>query len=281
MNLLVTIGTALLSWLAPGGTHVVKGLRYADHDRGTLDVYEPERATPGAPLVVFIYGGSWESGEKSMYRFVGKLLASRGFVTVIPDYRVYPAVKYPVFLQDNAEAVAFARSHAAEWGADPHRLFLAGHSAGAYDVAMLGLDRRWLGAVGLDPRRDVAGVVGLAGPYDFLPLQDAKLKVIFGPKDTRPDTQPINHVDGMAPPMLLFAGSKDKTVDPGNTSRLAAAIQARRGTVTARIVPGKTHIGLLVALLPALGGHSEILDAVVNFIDTTPLPVAAALKSAA
>ena len=280
MSLLVAIGAAFLSWMAPGGAHVVKDVRYADHDRGTFDVYEPKRATAGAPLIVFVYGGSWQSGEKSIYRFVGKLLASRGFVTVIPDYRVYPAVKYPDFLHDNAEAVAFAKAHAADWGADPGRLFLAGHSAGAYDVAMLGLDRRWLAPVGLDPRRDIAGVIGLAGPYDFLPLRDDNLKIIFGPEETRPDTQPIAHVDGMAPPMLLFAGANDKTVDPGNTTRLAAAIQARAGTVTARIVPGKSHISLLTALLKSSSGRSETLDAVADFIARTPAP-APELRSAA
>ena len=279
MSLLVTIGAAFLSWMAPAGAHVVKDVRYSDHARGTMDVYEPRRVAPGAPLVVFVYGGSWQSGDKSIYRFVGKLLASRGVVTVIPDYRVYPAAKYPDFLRDNAEAVAFAKGHAAEWGADPSRLFLAGHSAGAYNVAMLALDRRWLTPVGLDPRRDIAGVVGFAGPYDFLPLKDDTLKVIFGPEDTRQDTQPINHVEGMTPPMLLLAGSRDKTVDPGNTTRLAAAIQARGGTVTARIVPGKSHIGLLTSLLPSSGGRSESLDAMAGFIAATPAP--AVLKSAA
>ena len=280
MTLLIGLATAVLSWMAPGGAHVIKDVRYADHDRGTLDVYEPKRAGSGAPLVVFVYGGSWQSGDKAMYRFVGKLLASRGFVTVIPDYRVFPTVKYPEFLRDNAEAVAFARSHAADWGADPRRLVLAGHSAGAYDVAMLSLDRRWLGAVGLDPRRDIAGVVGLAGPYDFLPLRDDKLKIIFGPEESRRDTQPINHVDGAAPPMLLLAGSKDTTVDPANSTRLAAAIQAKGGTVTARIVPGKSHISLLTSLLPSSNGRSYILDAIADFIAKTPLP-AAALKNAA
>ena len=279
MNLLIAIGATFLSWMAPGGAHVTRNVRYADHDRGMLDVYEPKTAAPGAPLVVFVYGGSWDSGDRSIYRFVGKVLASRGFVTVIPDYRVYPAVKYPDFLRDNAEAVAFAKSHAADWGADPRRLFLAGHSAGAYNVAMLALDRRWLGAVGLDPRRDIAGVVGLAGPYDFLPLRDDKLKIIFGPEESRADTQPINHVDGMAPPMLLLAGSRDKTVDPGNTTRLAAAIRARGGEVGASIVPGKSHVGVLTALLPGSRGRSETLDAVASFIAGTPPP--AALKSAA
>ena len=280
MNLLVTIGAAFLSWMAPGGAKVIHNVRYADHDRGALDVYEPRHAAPGAPMVVFVYGGSWQSGDKSIYRFVGKVLASRGVVTVIPDYRVYPAVKYPDFLRDNAEAVVFAKTHASDWGADANRLFLAGHSAGAYNVAMLALDRRWLGAAGLDPRRDIAGVIGLAGPYDFLPLKDDTLKIIFGPEDARPDTQPIKHVDGVAPPMLLFAGSNDKTVDPGNTTRLAAAIQARGGAVTASIVPGKSHISLLTSLLRSSRGHGGTLDAVSGFIDSTPAP-AAALKSAA
>ena len=280
MNFLIALGAAFLGWMAPGGGKIAHNVRYAAHDRGVMDVYEPKRGVTGAPLVVFVYGGSWQSGDKSLYRFVGKLLASRGFVAVIPDYRVYPAVKYPDFLHDNAEAVAFAKSHAADWGADASRLFLAGHSAGAYDVAMLGIDRRWLGGVGLDPRRDVSGVIGLAGPYDFLPLKDDTLKIIFGPEDTRPDTQPINHVDGTAPPMLIFAGSKDSVVDPGNTPRLTAAIQAHGGKITARIVPGKGHIGLLTSLLPSSHGRSEILNEVADFIQSTPAP-AAALKSAA
>ena len=145
---------------------------------------------------------------------------------------------------------------------------------------MLALDRRWLGVVGLDPRRDVSGVVGLAGPYDFLPLRDDTLKIIFGPEETRPDTQPINHVDGMAPPMLILAGSKDTVVEPANTTRLAAAIQSHGGSVTAHIVPGKSHISLLTSLLPPSGGRSETLDAVADFIASTP-PPAAVVKSAA
>ncbi len=275
MNALVSIGAAVLAWMAPGGARVIHDVPYAAHAEATLDVYEPRHLTPNAPLVVFFYGGSWQSGDKSIYRFVGKLLASQGFVTVIPNYRVYPAVKYPDFLRDNAEAVAFARRRAAEWGADPRRLFLAGHSAGAYNVAMLGLDRRWLAEVGLDPRRDVAGVVGLAGPYDFLPLRDETLKTIFGPEEDRPDTQPINHVEGQDPPMLLIAGSNDKTVDPGNATRLAAAMSKRGDRATTRIVLGKSHVGLLTGLLPPAGGHSAILDAMTDFIAAAPAPTLA------
>ena len=266
MSLLGSLAAALLSLVAPSGIAVRHDLAYEPGPRGKLDVYLPRRAGPGTPVAVFIYGGSWQSGDRGFYRFVGATLASRGIVTVIPDYRVYPQVRYPDFLRDNALAVRFVKQHAREWGADPARLFLVGHSAGAYDVAMLAVDRRWLGEVGLDPRRDVAGVVGLAGPYDFLPLRDEKLKIIFGPKDQRPDTQPINHVDGQAPPMLLLAGDKDGVVDPGNSTRLAAAIQTRGGDAEAHLYAGVGHVGLLTAILVPFRHRAPVLQAIVDFI---------------
>ena len=264
MNLL--LAAVLLALAAPGGVSVKHDLTFAAGPRGKLDVYLPGTPAPGAPVAVFIYGGAWQSGDKGLYRFVGTTLASRGILTVIPDYRVYPQVRYPDFLRDNALAVRFVKQHAREWGGDPARLFLIGHSAGAYNVAMLALDRRWLGEVGLDPRRDVAGVVGLAGPYDFLPLRDEKLRIIFGPKDMRPDTQPMNHVDGQAPPMLLLAGSKDYVVNPGNTTRLAAAIQRSGGEAEARLYPGIDHDGVLTAILSPLRHRAPVLAAIVDFV---------------
>jgi len=285
MGLFSAVAAALLALAAPGGVAVKHDLTFEAGPRGKLDVYLPGNPAPGAPVAVFIYGGSWQSGDKGFYRFVGATLASRGILTVIPDYRVYPQVRYPDFLRDNALAVRFVKQHAREWGGDPARLFLIGHSAGAYNVAMLALDRRWLGEVGLDPRRDVAGVVGLAGPYDFLPLRDEKLKTIFGPKDTRPDTQPINHVDGRSPSMLLLAGSKDTVVDPGNSTRLAAAIQAHGGEAEARLYPGVGHVGLLTAILAPFRHRAPTLEAIVNFVSRRSAAAAeispAAAKAAA
>jgi len=274
MNLLIALGAALLSFASPAIGRVEHNLRYADGKRGCLDVYIPRQVTRCAPLVVFVNGGSWQSCEKSLYRLVGAVLASRGFVTVIPDYRVYPQVVYPDFLRDNARAVAFAKAHGGEWGADPRRLILMGHSAGAYNVAMLALDRRWLGEVGLDPTRDIIGVVGLSGPYDFLPLRDPIYKTIFGPPETLPDTQPINHVDGKAPPMLLFAGANDTLVDPGNSTRLAAAITAHGGQATAKVWPKHTHVSMLTALLNPFKAHPPVLEEIVNFIDSLAEPEA-------
>ncbi|MBA3812308.1 MAG: alpha/beta hydrolase [Caulobacteraceae bacterium] len=280
MGLAASVLAALLALAAPSGSRVTHDLAYGPGERGRLDVYRPRRqAAAPEPLVVFLYGGGWQSGDKAFYRFIGATLASRGLVVAIPDYRVFPQVRYPDFLRDNALAVRFARDHAAEWGADPGRLFLVGHSAGAYDVAMLALDRRWLGQAGLDPRRDIAGAVGLAGPYDFLPLRDEKLKIIFGPEQTRADTQPINHVDGRAPPMLLLAGDKDRVVDPGNATRLAAAIATRGGEVEARILPDLGHVGVLTAILGPFRHRGPVLRSILDFIARRPAVDAARLAA--
>ncbi len=266
MGLFGQLAAALLFLFSPTAIPARHDLVFAPGPRGKLDVYMPRKSPPGAPVAVFFYGGSWQSGDRGLYQFVGKILASRGIVTAIPDYRLFPEVRYPDFLRDNAAAVKFVRDHAAEWGGDPTRLFLIGHSAGAYNAVMLGLDRRWLAAQGIDPRRDIAGVVGLAGPYDFLPLRDDTLKVIFGPEDGRPDSQPINHVDGGGPPMLLLAGGGDTVVGPGNAKRLARAIVARGGEAEADIYPRVGHVGMLTALLGPFRRRAPVLDAISGFV---------------
>ncbi|MEA2731474.1 MAG: hypothetical protein QOF70_5949, partial [Acetobacteraceae bacterium] len=170
---------AVLNALAPkAGVAETQDVRYAAGDRHQLDIYAPE-GERSAPVIVFIYGGGWKDGNKGDYRFVAATLASRGFLTVVPDYRLFPSVRFPAFLRDNAAAVAWTKGNISRYGGDPGRIFLMGHSAGAYNVAMLTLDKQWLGADGLDADRDIAGTIGLAGPYDFLPLHDPELEDIF------------------------------------------------------------------------------------------------------
>jgi len=270
MNFLTALGTAILALASPSPARVERNLTYAPHERGQLDVYIPRRPAARRPVALFIYGGSWESGEKAMYAFVGRALAARGIVTVVADYRIYPQVIYPTFLQDNARAAAFVKQHAAEWGADPARFYLIGHSAGAYDVAMLALDKRWLAAVGMDPKRDLAGVIGLSGPYDFLPLRDKTLKIIFGPPETRPATQPIAYASGDAPPLFLAAGTGDKVVDPGNTTRLAAAVAAKGGQVDSHLYPDVGHVGVVLALSPLFRSKAPVLDQMLGFMEIAP-----------
>lgn len=264
-----------LNRLAPeAGIATTRGLAYGTGQRRVLDVYRPTDAR-GAPIVVFFYGGSWQEGERADYAFVARALAQAGIVVVVPDYRVFPEVRFEGFMRDAASAVAWTRKRAESFGGDPNRLLVMGHSAGAHMAAMLALDPRWLAAQGLAPRGVIAGVVGLAGPYDFLPTRDPILQTIFGtqpgsPPEAGRETQPINFVDGRNPPMFLGAGSIDTTVLPRNTKNLAARFEAAGGPVTTRIYSGLGHRTLLGVLSQPLGFAASVRRDVTHFIQTTP-----------
>lgn len=244
---------------------VVSGRHYAEGERHGVDIYAPQSGT-GLPVVVFFYGGGWEEGDRALYRFVGSALASRGIVTVIPDYRVYPEVRFPHFLEDGARAVLWARDHAGEFGGDPSRLVLAGHSAGAHIAAMLAFDPQWLAAVGLNSRHDLAGMAGLAGPYDFLPLHSETLMAIFGPESERPLSQPINFVTGGEVPVFLATGTDDHAVDPGNTTRFAARIREHDGKADTRLYERLSHRSIIGAIAPPLRWLAPVLDDTAAFV---------------
>jgi acetyl esterase/lipase len=260
--------TTVLNALEPKRYVVAtRDVAYAPGPRRGADVYAPRKPGVHRPVVIFIYGGGWDSGEKAQYGFVGAALASHGYLTVIPNYRVYPGGRYPDFLDDCALAVRWVHDHAADYGGDPRQIFLMGHSAGAYNAAMLALDGRWLGAVGLDPHRDIRGVVGLAGPYDFLPLRSDELRAIFGAAGQAPDSQPINHVDGRQPPMFLAHDLGDKVVYPRNTERLAAKINAVGGEVQTRYYKGLSHALMIGVFASPLRFMAPVFRDAVQFID--------------
>lgn len=256
---------AALNWLAPkGGIEVARSIGYGEGPRATLDIYRPDDAG-SAPVIVFFYGGRWDSGSKDTYVFLASALARRGYITLVPDYRLYPQVVFPDFLMDGAEAVKWARDNAAGFGGDRDKIFLMGHSAGAHIAAMLALDGQWLNAAGIEPGRDIAGLVGLSGPYDFLPLEDPTLKIIFG-GDNRPETQPINFVTPDAPPALLATSETDETVKPGNTTRLAAVLREKDNMVETIVYPRGGHLGVVGAFSPLLSFVVPVLDDVDAFI---------------
>jgi acetyl esterase/lipase len=257
----------ILNALAPkAGITETQNVRYAPGNRHELDIYAPSGEKP-APVVVFIYGGGWKDGNKAEYRFVAAALAARGFLTVVPDYRLFPQVRFPAFLQDNAAAVAWTKANIGRYGGEPNRIFLMGHSAGAYNVAMLTLDKQWLAAVGLDPDRDIAGTIGLAGPYDFLPLHDPELEDIFAPAGDLRLSQPITFARGNAPPMFLAAGTADTTVLPRNTEHLAAAIRRDGGVVEERLYPGVNHTKIIGAMSGVLHWLAPSMADVTAFLN--------------
>lgn len=261
----------LLNALTPDSTFdKTAGIAYGDDPRQKLDVYVPRHALPDAPVVVFFYGGSWNSGAREDYNFVGEALASRGIVAVVADYRLYPQVRYPLFLQDAARAVAWTKAHIREFSGNPQRLYLMGHSSGGYNAAMLALDGDLLAAAGMSPK-DLRGWIGLAGPYDFLPIENPAVRPVFFWPDSPPQSQPINHVSRDAPPALLIAASKDDLVNPTrNTGGLAHKLRAAGVPVQDFYYSRPNHITLVATLSRPLRGLAPVLDQVVGFIKHTP-----------
>jgi acetyl esterase/lipase len=245
--------------------------RHADVPYGAdpqhrLDVYVPDKATvEPRPLIVFWHGGRWSDGDKTDYRFVGAALADLGYVAVLANYRHYPQVKMPGFMDDAARAALWAAAHAAEFGADAHRLYLMGHSAGAHLATLVTLDPRYFAAAG-QPAPPIAGVIGLSGPYDFLPLLEADVQDMFGPPPIYPESQPINFVRSDAPPMLLVHGLRDDTVWPKNSRNLATALDARGVSVTLKLYPRLVHADTVAALSLAARGRAPTLADIATFV---------------
>lgn len=243
------------------GVRVARGIAYGEDPRQRLDVYAPRQGRASTPVIVFFYGGSWNSGVREGYGFVGRALAAAGFVVVIPDYRLVPQAAFPEFLKDCAGAVRWARAHAAEFGGDGDRLLLAGHSAGAYNAAMLALDPQWLG---LD-RQAVRGLIGLAGPYDFLPLDGPVPVAAFGRWARPAETQPITFADRSAPPAFLATGAEDRTVLPRNSRALAAKLDAAGVTAEFKVYPGVGHVGIATAIAQPFRRRAPVLADMIAF----------------
>jgi len=241
-------------------------LPYGTGPRHTLDVYAP-RASSGRPVVVFWYGGAWTAGSRANYRFVGATLAASGFVTVIPDYRLYPGARFPEFVDDGAAALRWTREHVARFGGDPDRIWLMGHSAGAHQAAMLALDARRLDAVQV-PRAAIRGLIGLSGPYALEPDSD-ELRAIFAAPYTSADWQPVRFVTPQSPPVLLLHGGADTIVVPAHAERLVAALRAAGVPVDYREFASRRHADTIAALSRPAAGRAPVQQAIIDFIQRT------------
>ncbi|KXV07974.1 alpha/beta hydrolase [Caballeronia megalochromosomata] len=242
------------------------GVAYGKGPRERLDVYAPDSGKrANLPVVVYFYGGGWQSGHRSNSRDVAQALAEHGIVTVAPDYRVYPDAVFPGFLDDAAAAVRWTRDHAREFGGDPGRIFLMGHSSGAHMAAMLATDPRYLAAQGM-ANTSLAGMIGLAGPYAAIPTSDPHMDEIF-PAALRAGALPITFISGHEPPMLLAAGTADTDVDPRNSDRFAAALRAHHDVVELKKYPGYGHDTVVQSFSAARRKDSPVLADVTAFID--------------
>ncbi|MEE7455474.1 alpha/beta hydrolase [Methylorubrum populi] len=259
---------ALFDALGPrdkGGRIALRDAAYGEDPRQRLDVFVPAVPEERAPVLVFFYGGSWNSGSKDDYAFVAQAFAAQGFVTVLPDYRLYPQSRFPDFLEDGAAAIAWVRDNIAAHGGDPSRILLAGHSAGAYNAAMLGLDSSYLRRAGVDPRV-IRAVAGLSGPYDFLPFDQKTSIDVFGQAPDPKATQPVTFASAHSPPAFLATGDTDTAVRPRNTASLAERLRSARVPVQERVYEGLDHADTLLALSITFRSKAPVLAEMSAFL---------------
>jgi acetyl esterase/lipase len=238
-------------------------LAYGTDRRQKLDVYVPRMAVD-RPIVIFWYGGSWIKGSKADYRFVGTALAQLGFIAVLPDYRLYPQVTFPLFDEDGARAVAWVQQHAREFGGDPNRIVLMGHSAGGHTAAFPALNHAFLERFGANSH-SVVGLIGLSGTYAFVPDSDV-LRAAFAPPFTENDWQPIRFVDAGAPPTLLLHGLADKEVLPQEAIELHDALVRAQVPVEMHLFPHRGHADTVAPFALLVRWRTPVVDEVAAFI---------------
>lgn len=246
------------------GYRVVAAQAYGADPRQKLDIYILDGLKAHAPVLLFFYGGAWQGGRREDYFAFGEAFASQGIVTVVADYRLYPQVTYPAFVDDGAAALAWVRANIARHGGDPARLFLSGHSAGGYIAVMLGAEPAFLKAKGGDLSW-IRGVIGIAGPYDFLPLWQDDYIAIFHGANNR-DAMPVNHVKGKRPPMLLAWSTGDGTVGARNIDSLEAKLKSVGSEVETRRYPGVGHVGIILSLAYGFRGRTTLHQDMLAFI---------------
>ena len=279
---LIALSSLLLSACTKVGLEVAKipakfsnnkiltGISFGNDDWQKLDIYIPADTKEQAkPVIVFFYGGRWESGSKNMYTFIGNKLADDGFVTVIADYRKYPEVKFPTFVEDGAKALAWVDEHIAEYGGNRNKLFVSGHSAGAHIGALLTADEHYLQDEGVNPK-SIKAFVGLSGPYDFEPKAD-DLKKIFAPPKNYPQMQVTTFIDGSEPPMLLLWGDADKEVYRSNLDSLAAKCKEKGVKVETKVYPGVDHVGIIADQIWFYPGKATALEDMTQFFNEVAL----------
>ena len=240
----------------PGVRQVARGVAYGPGPRQAYDVYAPDNQR-GLPLIVFFYGGGWNSGSKEDYGWFAMALAAMGYVVAVPDYRVVPEVVYPVFLEDSTAAVKAIVAHAADYGADGSKLGLAGHSAGAYNAVMLALDPRYLGtdAAGASP---VTACVGVSGPYDFYPFNVKESRDAFGQWPHPDETQPIHYARRTNTRFLLLQSRTDTVVGVHNAVNLDRKLEATGTACTLKLYDGLSHTDTAAAFSVPFRGKGTL-----------------------
>lgn len=256
---------SILNGITPSSTFDrTKNVAFGEGERDSLDIYRAEKPKDASPVLIFVHGGSWDSGSKGIYKFLAEGFTRSGYDVVVPNYRIYPDAKFPNFLHDNARAVAFTQTTFPD-----RKMVLVGHSAGAYNVLMLGLRDEFLKGAGVDRCAAISGLVALAAPTGIVPLKSERLIEIFPDRFTGNDAA-LNNVTGPAPALFLGHGEEDTTVYPKNSIDLAEKITERGGVAQVEIYPGQSHSDVVKVLSRHFDEDVSLKADIVKFIDGLP-----------
>ena len=254
-------------WPGPAGQKIASAIPFGDDAAQRVDVFAPRGAKPSEkrPVIVWVHGGGWNSGDRALYGFVGRAFAAQGFVTVVTGYRLAPQHSFDDFMNDAANSIRWTHANIARYGGDPDRLVLAGQSAGAHMIMLAALDQRRLGEWA-HAGGPIKGIIGLAGPYDFAPFEKGGYAdIAMGSVKPVSETQPITFARGDVPPVLLVTGDADETVQPRNSRVLAAALRGKGNDVTLIEYPGVDHVTTATALSLLYRGRAPVLSDSVAF----------------
>ncbi len=257
-------GAALINAITPSKSFTVeKDIVYGDHDRHRFDFYEAANGDDAKPLLVFVHGGGWTRGDKKMYKFVAEGLTSEGYDVALPNYRFFPEVKFPAFLDDTANAIAAVHKK------HPNRyMVLIGHSAGAYNALMMGFRPGHLDKAGISMCHSVKGIVSLASPTGGLPAEKEPTISIFPDRFSGNDGA-LQLADRELPPILLINGEADTSVRPENASILGQAL-AGRDVANVNIYPDTNHVDVVKQFSRHFDHQGTTKADVLAFIEKLP-----------
>lgn len=263
-------GTGFLNKITPKDFQQAQNISYGTDARQKLDIYRPMLVSTGnvpKPVIVFVHGGSWMNGSKDDYLFLGESLTKAGYITVVINYRLAPEHLYPDFVQDTALALKWVYANIGQYGGNPNKLIVMGHSAGGFNAVEAVDNQRWLQEAGV-PVQAIKAVVGIAGPYSY-DFRTDSTRSAFPANATPEQVMPSYHVRLDAPPHLLLVGSNDKRVHPRNAEALVQALQQKNIPVQLETIQGASHLSIMAAMATRLSWYKSTRQVVLDYLNKT------------
>ncbi|WP_245923291.1 alpha/beta hydrolase [Leucothrix arctica] len=254
--------TDAINFLVPSGGYTKQQVSYGSDKQQSFDLYLPKTSATKIP-VVYVYGSAWKTSfNKSDFVFVAQALTSLGHPVIVPEHRRYPEVKFPVFVEDVADAISYVDRNSIGLPKPFTEFILMGHSSGAHTAALLATDQRYFNQRQVKAR--LKGLIAMSGPYD-LPMNDPEVAAIFD-TTTAQRAKPVLNVRPNMPPTLLLHGLADPRVPPYHASRFRDALLAKGNDVTMKLYPGVDHEKLLGGIAKPLRYMSNSFVDVREFL---------------